>query len=83
VIRLLGGYKKALGCSSLEFKKHSASINDIVSFLGRSISGYDIDFKRDNFLIVVNGIDSSLLDINESLVKDGDIVTIIPIIHGG
>jgi molybdopterin converting factor small subunit len=83
VIRLLGSYKKALGCSSLKFKKHSASINEIVSFLGRFVSGYDTDFKRDNFLIVVNGIDSSLLDTNESLVKDGDIVTIIPIIHGG
>jgi molybdopterin converting factor small subunit len=83
MIRLLGSYKKALGCSSLKLKKHSASINEIVSFLGRSVSGYDTDFKRDNFLIVVNGIDSSLLDANESLVKDGDIVTVIPIIHGG
>jgi molybdopterin converting factor small subunit len=32
---------------------------------------------------VVNGVDSSLLDANESLVGDGDIVTVIPIIHGG
>jgi len=83
VIRLLGSYKKAMGCSSLELKKRSASINEIVSFLGRYVSRYDSDFRRDNFLIVVNGIDSSLLDTNESLVKDGDIVTVIPIIHGG
>lgn len=83
MIRLLGSYKKALGCSSLKLKKDSASINEIVSFLGKSVSGNDTDFRRDNFLIVVNGIDSSLLDTNESLVNDGDIVTVIPIIHGG
>jgi molybdopterin converting factor small subunit len=82
-IRLLGSYKKALGCSSLNLKKHAASINEIVSFLGKSVSGYDTDFKSGHSLIVVNGIDSSLLDTNESLVKDGDIVTVIPIIHGG
>jgi molybdopterin converting factor small subunit len=69
-IRLLGSYKKELGCSSLNFEKHAAS-------------GYDSDFKSGHSLIVVNGIDSSLLDVNKSLVKDGDIVTVIPIIHGG
>jgi molybdopterin converting factor small subunit len=83
LIRLLGRYKKVMGCSSLKYKKHPASINEIVSFLDGSASGYNTVFKRDNFLIVVNGIDSSLLDANESLVRDGDIVTVIPIIHGG
>jgi molybdopterin converting factor small subunit len=83
LIRLLGRYKKAMGCSSLKYRKHPASINEIVSFLDGSVSGYNTFFKRDNFLIVVNGVDSSLLDANESLVRDGDIVTVIPIIHGG
>lgn len=83
LIRLLGRYKKAMGCSSLKYKKHPASINEIVSYLDGSVSGYNTFFKRDNFLIVVNGVDSSLLDTNESLVRDGDIVTVIPIIHGG
>ncbi|MFZ0204331.1 MAG: MoaD/ThiS family protein [Nitrososphaeraceae archaeon] len=83
LIRLLGRYKKAMGCSSLKYRKHPASINEIVSYLDGSVSGYNTFFKRDNFLIVVNGVDSSLLDANESLVRDGDIVTVIPIIHGG
>ena len=67
----------------MKYKKHPASINEIVSYLDGSVSGYNTFFKRDNFLIVVNGVDSSLLDANESFVRDGDIVTVIPIIHGG
>lgn len=83
LIRLLGNCKKVIGCSSLLYEKQSASINEIVSFLEKSALGSKANFSQDNHLLVVNGVDSSLLDTNESLVQDGDTVTVVPIVHGG
>ena len=65
------------------YEKHPTSINEIVSFLDNSASGYGTAFSPDNVLVVVNGVDSSILDANDALVQDGDIVTVVPIIHGG
>lgn len=39
--------------------------------------------KRDNILMVVNGVDSSVLNADELLVHDGDVVTVVPVVHGG
>lgn len=38
---------------------------------------------RANTLILVNGVEVSALDGEETQLKDGDIVTLIPISHGG
>jgi molybdopterin converting factor small subunit len=65
------------------YEKYPTSINEIVSFLDKSASGHGATFSPDNILVVVNGVDSSILDASESLVQDGDIVTVVPIIHGG
>jgi molybdopterin converting factor small subunit len=83
LITLLGNCKKVMGYSSLLLEKQSASINEIVSFLEKTASESKANFSIDNHLLVVNGIDSSLLDTNESLVQNGDTVTVVPIIHGG
>jgi hypothetical protein len=72
-----------MGYSSLLLEKQSASINEIVSFLEKTALESKANFSIDNHLLVVNGIDSSLLDTNESLVQNGDTVTVVPIIHGG
>jgi molybdopterin converting factor small subunit len=72
-----------MGYSSLLLEKQSASINEIVSFLEKTALESKANFSMDNHLLVVNGIDSSLLDTNESLVQNGDTVTVVPIIHGG
>jgi molybdopterin converting factor small subunit len=83
LIRLLGNCKKVMGLSSLHLEKQSASINEIVSFLERSALESKANFSIDNHLLVVNGVDSSLLDTNELLVQNGDTVTVVPIVHGG
>ena len=72
-----------MGFSSLLLEKQSASINEIVSFLEKSALESKVNFNIDNHLLVVNGVDSSLLDTNESLVQNGDTVTVVPIVHGG
>ena len=72
-----------MGFSSILLEKQSASINEIISFLEKSALESKANFNLDNHLLVVNGVDSSLLDTNESLVQNGDTVTVVPIVHGG
>ncbi|MDQ3840187.1 MAG: MoaD/ThiS family protein [Thermoproteota archaeon] len=82
-IHFLGNFKKRTGCSSLEYDKYPASINDIISFVNRSASNAGVDLRQDNLLMAVNGVDSSVLNADEKLLQDGDLVTIVPVVHGG
>ena len=83
LIRFLGNFKKLTGCSSLVYEKYPASINDIISFVNRLALGADVELRQDNFLMVINGVDSSVLNSDEPILQDGDLVTIVPVIHGG
>lgn len=83
LIRFLGNCKKIAGQSSLVYEKHPASINEIVSFMNRVALSPETKLKRDNILMVVNGVDSSVLNADELLVHDGDVVTVVPVVHGG
>lgn len=82
-IKLLGGAKKALSIDKLEFEKPNSTISELLDFLQTKIpkNTHAIDIK--NILVAVNGIDSSTLDGFKTKIKDGDTVSIIPVIHGG
>ena len=81
-IRLLGGIKKAAGRSSLVLDKPIASISEILRFLKDNIRDPKI-FDSYNILVTINGADSSMLSQDENIVKAGDNVTIVTIVHGG
>lgn len=51
--------------------------------MNRVASSPETKLKRDNILMVVNGVDSSVLNADELLVRDGDVVTVVPVVHGG
>ena len=55
----------------------------MISYLISKKPENTLDFNGKNLLIAVNGIDSSALNGNNTQLKSGDIVNIIPIIHGG
>ena len=82
-IKLLGGAKKALSTDKLEFEKDNSTISELLDFLQTQIpkNTHVLDIK--NILVAVNGIDSSTLDGFETKIKDGDTVSVIPVIHGG
>ena len=81
-IRLLGGIKKAAGRSSLVLDKPIVSISEILRFLKDNIRDPKI-FDSYNILVTINGADSSMLSQDENIVKAGDNVTIVTIVHGG
>ncbi|MFL6384858.1 MAG: MoaD/ThiS family protein [Nitrososphaeraceae archaeon] len=81
-IKLLGGVKKAVGRSTLVLDRHVASISEILKFLKDNV-GESKNLDADNILVKINGADSSMLSRDENIVKTGDTVTIVTIVHGG
>jgi molybdopterin converting factor small subunit len=80
-IKLLGGAMRAVGKDTLELQQSEAKLVDIIQML-RSISSTDI-FNSTNLLIAVNGVESSVLGGLDARVKDGDVVSVVPVVHGG
>jgi sulfur-carrier protein len=81
-IKLLGGIKKTAGRSSLVFNKQIASISEVLTFLKDNVNDPKI-LDTDNVLVTINGADSSMLSKDENILKTGDSVTIVTIVHGG
>ena len=59
------------------------TISGLVDYLQKMKPADTPDLDENNLIIAVNGIDSSALDGKFTKLKNDDIVTIIPIIHGG
>jgi tRNA threonylcarbamoyladenosine modification (KEOPS) complex Cgi121 subunit/molybdopterin converting factor small subunit len=81
-IRLLGGAKKAVGRAAVNLDRPSASVSDILDFL-TTISVEPHILQRSNLIIALNDIDSASLQGNNTLVKSGDTIKIVTVVHGG
>lgn len=81
-IRLLGGAKKAVGRAAVNVDRPRASVSDILDFL-TTISVEPHILQRSNLIIAINDIDSASLQGNNTLVKSGDTVKIVTVVHGG
>ena len=82
-IKLLGGAKKSFGTESVTAQLDSVTLEELVGYL-LSVKPKDtMDLDTKNVLIAVNGVDSSALDGLKTIVRSGDSVSIIPVIHGG
>jgi len=81
-VKLLGGAKRVIGKDHLEIEKQNAKLHEIVAMLHSMSSNTNI-FHTDNLLIVINGIESSMLGGLDATVKDGDVISIVPVVHGG
>ncbi|MGH9955198.1 MAG: MoaD/ThiS family protein, partial [Nitrososphaeraceae archaeon] len=81
-IRLLGGAKKAVGKPAVNLDRPSASVSDILDFL-TTISAEPRLLQRSNLIITLNDVDSASLHGHNTMVKSGDTVTIVTVVHGG
>ena len=82
-IKLLGGAKKSFSTDKLEIDKDSISIYKLIELLQEMIPKNLSQLDVKNMLIAINGVDSSTLEGLATIIKDGDVISIIPIIHGG
>jgi tRNA threonylcarbamoyladenosine modification (KEOPS) complex Cgi121 subunit/molybdopterin converting factor small subunit len=81
-IRLLGGAKKAVGKPAVNLDRPSASVSEILQFL-TSVSTDARILQPNNLIIAVNGVDSAALQGQSTVVKSGDTVTVVTVVHGG
>ncbi len=82
-VQLLGGAKKSLSTDMISIDINDLTISGLVDYLQKMKPVDTPDLDEINLIIAVNGIDSSALEGKFTKLKNDDIVTIIPIIHGG
>jgi sulfur-carrier protein len=81
-LKLLGGVKFAMGKTSMVINKSQATVKEIIEEL-KNESRHTKILNEQNLIITVNGVDSSIIGGKETVIKSGDILTIVTIIHGG
>ncbi len=82
-VKFIGGAKKSFPTEQLHVDKSDISIRELLDLLLKLKPVDSPTLDIDNTLIAVNGIDSSALDGKSTMIKNNDLVSIIPIIHGG
>jgi molybdopterin synthase sulfur carrier subunit len=81
-VDLVGGIRKTAGFSTVNINVTNSNINEILSLLERE---YDLEnkIKKDQIMIAINGVESSVLGGMEAKISSGDTVTILSVVHGG
>ena len=79
-VKLLGGARKALATDAVAIDAESATVGSILDMLAQRTSGA---LGASNVLVAVNGVDSSAVGGRGAVVRPGDDVAVIPVVHGG
>ena len=79
----MGGAKKSFSTDKILLEKTNLTITELLEHLTQIKPSDTLEFDTNNLLVAINGVDSSVLDGYSTSLKDNDIVSIIPIIHGG
>jgi len=82
-VKFVGGAKKSFPIENLNIDKSDITIQELITLLSELKSVDTPELDTDNVLIAINGADSSAMDGKSTKIKDNDLVSIIPIIHGG
>lgn len=82
-VKLVGGAKKIFLSDKIEFDKSNISIQELIDLLLAEKPENTQKLDTENILIAINGVDSSAMDGKSTIIKNNDIVSIIPVIHGG
>ncbi|MEM2759843.1 MAG: MoaD/ThiS family protein [Nitrososphaerales archaeon] len=81
-VRLLGGAKKMVGRDQVSIDAKEIKVNEILEMLHSMSSNANV-FNSSNMLIAINGVELSVLGGLNAQIKDGDVVSVVPIVHGG
>lgn len=71
-----------MGKTSLVIDKSQSTVKEIIEELKNQSRNTKI-LNEQNLIITVNGVDSSVSGGKDTIIKSGDVVTIVTIIHGG
>ncbi|ABK78006.1 hypothetical protein CENSYa_1383 [Cenarchaeum symbiosum A] len=79
-VRLLGGARKAFGAETVEVEGDKMTVRELLDSL-KSRNPRDLDL--DSLLVAINGADSAVSGGESAVVKTGDEIALIPVVHGG
>jgi len=82
-VKLVGGAKKSFSTEQLQIDKSDISIQELIDLLLELKPADTPDLDTENILIAINGTDSSAMEGKSTNIKNNDLVSIIPVIHGG
>ena len=82
-INFTGGVRKSFDTDKIVLDKDNITVNQLIEYLIDSKPKNTASFDGKNLLIAINEIDSSALNGYDTVIKQNDVVNIIPIIHGG
>lgn len=82
-IKLVGGAKKSFLTDEMKIDKSDITIQELLSLLLNLKPTNTPNLDVENILIAINGVDSSAMEGKNTEIKNNDVVSIIPIIHGG
>lgn len=72
----------AIGKNSIVINKSQSTLKEIFEELKNKAKDSKIIDEK-NLMVSVNGVDSSVIGGKDAIIKTGDIVTIVTIVHGG
>ena len=90
-IKFVGALRHLSGKTSLTLElEDGSSVRSVVDAISRQIPALkhtftdgDLNDSRSNSLVLVNGVEISVLSGYETKVSDGDEVVFVPVVHGG
>ena len=82
-VKFVGGAKKSFPVEQLKIDQSNLSIQELINLLLELKPMDTPKLDTDNVLIAINGADSSAMDGKSTIIQENDLVSIIPVIHGG
>ncbi len=82
-VKFVGGAKKSFPIEQMNIDQSDLTIQELINLLPELKPADTPKLDTDNVLIAINGADSSAMDGKSTIIKENDLVSIIPVIHGG
>ncbi len=82
-VRFLGGAKKSFSADTLTLDDDRLVLEQLLEMLQAKKPKDTPDLDVNNMLVAVNGVDSSAIQGKKTVIGSGDVVSIIPVVHGG
>ncbi len=82
-IKFLGGVKKSFNSDEIKLNNDSLTIQELFDYLIKTKPSNTPDLDFNNLIVAVNGVDSSIMNGKLTKLNTGDVISLIPIIHGG
>ena len=79
----MGGAKKTFSTGEITIDDTNLTIHTLLDLLKSKKPLNTPKLDVNNLLIAINGVDSSALDGKNTQLHDNDVISIIPVIHGG